>query len=80
MVWKDKKAEMWYNKGYYQGYKKATIIHLGGRCRKCGTKKRLQIHHINNLCRQRRNVKDLNNLSELQIYCQECHGEVDRGW
>jgi len=78
MVWKSKEAKKWYDKGYYQGYKRATIDHLGGRCKTCKTRKRLQIHHTNGLCRQRRSVTDLKDLSVLEVYCKKHHDEVDR--
>jgi len=78
MPYKERANKQAYHRGYYAGFRKATIEHLGGRCQMCKTRKRLQIHHTNELCRQRRSVTDLKNLSVLEVYCKKHHDEVDR--
>lgn len=67
-----------YDKGYYAGYRRATIDHLGGRCKVCNTTKRLTIHHKRKLNRKQRNLKDLKNLAELEVLCEEHHDDIPR--
>lgn len=66
---------VYFNKGYYQGYRKATIDHLGGKCSQCDETNpyQLEIHHKNDLERKARNLKDLQNIAELELRCKKHH-------
>ena len=79
MTYKDLKLQEIYMKGYYAGYRKATIDHLGGICNfrdicnhKCGSTD-VQIDHIIPLDRKNRNLKDWKNLKELRLRCPQHH-------
>lgn len=65
-----------YNKGYYAGYRRATIDHLGGKCAICGTTERPTIHHIKPLNRRQRGIKDLKDLSKLELRCEDHHPDL----
>lgn len=75
----NKENEKLFDKGYYAGYRKATIDHLGGKCVECDERDpyKLEIHHLNGLNRQARTLKDLSNLKELQLLCIKHH---DASW
>lgn len=75
MPFKDKKERAAYLKGYFAGYRKATIDHLGGKCVKCGKRIKLEVDHIDPILRKSRNLKDYRDLSKLQVLCQTCNGE-----
>lgn len=62
-----------YNKGYYAGYRKATIDHLGGVCSECGTTENLEIHHTKPIERRARSLKDLADLKKLRLKCKDDH-------
>jgi 5-methylcytosine-specific restriction endonuclease McrA len=70
-----------YNKGYYAGYRKATIDHLGGKCAECGEtdSMKLDIHHRNGLDKHARNLKDIANLKDLQLLCKNHHDQNTYG-
>ena len=70
-----KENEKLFDKGYYAGYRKATIDHLGGKCAKCDERDpyKLEIHHRNALSRKGRTLADLSNLKELQLLCTKHH-------
>lgn len=65
----------YYNKGYYQGYRKATIDHLGSKCSQCDEKNpyQLEIHHRNDLHSKARDLSDLQKLEELELRCFKHH-------
>ncbi len=52
-------------------YSKALIAARGGRCFKCGTGRKLIVHHID---RNRAN----NLLSNLDVLCRKCHAEAHK--
>lgn len=71
----NKENERLFDKGYFAGYRKATIDHLGCKCAKCDETDpyKLRVHHPNDLGRQARTLKDLSNLKELQLLCVKHH-------
>lgn len=73
MPYKIKKEYLAYQKGYYAGYRRATLDHLGKKCVKCGSKFNLEIDHIEPLNRKARSLADLEDLSNLQILCRNCN-------
>jgi len=64
-----------YNKGYYAGYRKATIDHLGGKCVECSTTFNLELHHIDPIRRTPRSVSDLADITKLMVLCKKCHSK-----
>lgn len=64
-----------YDKGYYAGYRKATIDHLGCKCVECDERDpyKLEVHHPNDLERRSRTIKDLSNLKKLKLLCTKHH-------
>lgn len=62
-----------YEKGYWAGFRRATILHLGEKCVECGSTEKIEIHHINGLLRKQRRWRDYANLEELKLKCKECH-------
>lgn len=70
-----KEREQAYQSGYWAGYWRATVDHLGGKCVKCGETDpfKLEIHHPNGMEKRSRQRKDLKNLAELELQCQKCH-------
>lgn len=75
-MYKDKVKQAIFLQGYYAGYRKATIDHLGGKCCICGSKSKLTIHHKKPLNRRSRQYSDLKNLSELELRCENCHVDL----
>jgi len=76
MPYKNKQEYLAYQKGYYAGYRKATLDHLGAcslRCIECGTTQNLEVDHITPLNKKARSLKDLKNLDNLQIKCRSCN-------
>ncbi len=72
MPYKNKVQQQAYLKGYYAGYKKATIHHLGNTCVEC-TSQVVEIHHVKPLYRQARTLKDLKDLAVLELRCKDHH-------
>jgi len=85
MTYKDPEKQKAFQKGYYAGYRKATIDHLGkvcnflvsrnGEVKKCGSTEEIQIHHIFPLSRRARTLKDLENLEDLELRCEKHHAK-----
>jgi len=76
MPYKNREQRLTYSKGYYAGYRKATLDHLGAKslcCIECGSYDNLQLDHIKPLLRKPRSLKDLKNLDNLQIKCRSCN-------
>jgi len=73
MPYKDPIKETYYKMGYWAGVRKATIAHLGKKCVKCGTMKNIQVHHKKGLLRQSRQIKDYENLEEIELRCEKHH-------
>lgn len=66
---------IYFNKGYFQGYRKATIDHLGSKCSQCDERDpyQLEIHHKKDLERKARTLKDLQSLKDLELRCFKHH-------
>ncbi len=60
-------------KGYFAGYRKATLDHLDNKCIKCGATENLEIDHIKPINCKNRNLKHYSDLSKLQILCKDCN-------
>lgn len=73
MPYKNREDRLAYSKGWKRGYRKATIDHLGGKCAKCGETNKLEVHHITPLNRRKRTMKDLKDLSILEVRCNRHH-------
>ena len=75
MPYKLERDQRIYSKGYYAGYRRATIDHLGCKCTECDENRasRLEIHHPDPLDRVARTLKDLKDLSKLRLRCVVHH-------
>jgi len=79
MPYKDNDKNKMWNKGYFAGFRRATILHLGGNCFICGSIQNLEIHHKKPIKRNPRNLKDLIDLSNLELRCKKHHnGEIHK--
>ena len=76
----NKNETKFYNKGYYAGYRKATIDHLGGECEayECCSTEGLEIHHIYPILRRARSLADLKYLWQLMLLCKKHHADRNR--
>ena len=81
MPFKNHEVYLAYQKGYYTGYRKATLDHLisrfGNGCFVCGSTENLEIDHIKPIDRKGRSLKDLKDLSKLRILCKSCNRKLN---
>lgn len=78
MPYKEISNRLAYRRGYYAGYRRATIDHLGNKCFKCGTTENLEIDHIKPLERKSRTIKDLKDVTKIQLLCKKCNKDKEK--
>jgi 5-methylcytosine-specific restriction endonuclease McrA len=60
--------EAFLQSGLWRRLRQETLVQASWRCSRCGTKKKLQVHHTH--------YQDLTSSSGLRVLCEHCHGRL----